>query len=241
MYHHPIVALDDWIALLSISTRYVFDKIRELAITEISQQLLDPVKKIALANKYNIPHWLPLAFADLIKRPEPMNDLEAESLGLRNVVRVARAREVTREKGYVVSTLRSYYPYDKIYTFNDKGIMQVFDDVWPECAGIGEPTCKLGTSRPLVVEFGRCSESAQPWHSFIPSTVPFLFSATTQGLHTHYTHHLRTVPVLLCEFACATAASASFYSMDVFCRSLLAWVASAVLAVSAVEVPGDIC
>ena len=144
MYNASIETLEDWIALLSISTRFVFDKIRELSIDKISHQMIDPVKKINLANKYNIPHWLPTAFADLIKRPEPMNDSEAESLGLRNVVRVARAREVAREKDYVISSVRSYYPYDKIYSFNDKGIMETFDVVWPELAGICEP--KLGMS-----------------------------------------------------------------------------------------------
>ncbi|THG96513.1 hypothetical protein EW026_g5332 [Hermanssonia centrifuga] len=69
MYKPAIVILDDWIALLSISTRYVFDRIREIAIEEISRQVLDPVKKITLANKYNIPQWLHPAYADLCKTP----------------------------------------------------------------------------------------------------------------------------------------------------------------------------
>ena len=134
MYGKPIDTLDDWIALLSISTRYVFDKIRELAIMEISRQVLDPVHKITLANKYDVAQWLPVAFTDLMKRPEPITEAEAESIGMRNMVRVARARELAREKGHIVCSLRSYYPYDKVYTFSDKAILQIFYEIWPECA-----------------------------------------------------------------------------------------------------------
>ncbi len=133
MYKPAIVILDDWIALLSISTRYVFDRIREIAIEEISRQVLDPVKKITLANKYNIPQWLHPAYADLCKRPKAILDNEGEALGLRAVLRIARAREIVREKGYVTSAQRSYFPHDTIYTFNDRGILLVVNDIWPEC------------------------------------------------------------------------------------------------------------
>ncbi|EKM57326.1 uncharacterized protein PHACADRAFT_81201, partial [Phanerochaete carnosa HHB-10118-sp] len=73
-YRPAIDSLDDWIALLSIATRYVFDNIRDLALEEIAQRLHDPLQKILLASKYNVPHWLPLAYADLVKRPEPLSD-----------------------------------------------------------------------------------------------------------------------------------------------------------------------
>ena len=94
----PIDALDDWIALLSIATRFVFDRVRELALAEVARQVLDPVRRIALAEAYSVPQWLPPAFMDLIKRAEPLGEPEAESLGMRSVVRVARAREEGRER-----------------------------------------------------------------------------------------------------------------------------------------------
>ncbi|KAI0694139.1 hypothetical protein BC835DRAFT_1415524 [Cytidiella melzeri] len=123
MYQPPIDCLHDWIALLSISTRYVFDKTRDLAITEISKQLADPVQKITLANKYNIPQWLPPAFLELCKRDEPIADAEAETLGLFAVVRIARARELARERRCLTA-----------YSYDEKGVMAVIGIVWPECA-----------------------------------------------------------------------------------------------------------
>ena len=139
MYGPSISALDDWIALLSISTRYVFDRIRDIAIQEISTRGLDPVKKVALANKHNIPQWLCPAYVDLCKRPEPLTETEAMTLhDMRIVVRIARARELVREKKYVSSALRSYFPHDKIYNFNDSGILDVVHDIWPESV-VGPP------------------------------------------------------------------------------------------------------
>ncbi|KAH8102049.1 hypothetical protein BXZ70DRAFT_930001 [Cristinia sonorae] len=133
MYGPTITTLSDWMALLSISTRYVFDRIRDMAIQELSTKGLDPIKKITLANQYSIPQWLPPAYVDLCKRPEPLTEVEACSLGLPTVVRVAKAREIAREKRYIVATQRSYFPHDKIYNFNDSGILEVVQGVWPEC------------------------------------------------------------------------------------------------------------
>ncbi len=96
--------------------------------------MLAPVQKITLANRYNVPHWLPPAFLELCKRPEPLEDLEAEALGLRSVVRIARAREIARDRGFITTTQRSYFPHDRIFSYNDRGIMAVICDVWPECA-----------------------------------------------------------------------------------------------------------
>ena len=58
---------------------------------------------------------------------------------MRTVVRVARAREAVRQRGFVSAAQRNYFPFDTVYKYDEKGIMQVVADVWPECAGAG--TC----------------------------------------------------------------------------------------------------
>lgn len=151
MYGPSITALDDWIALLSISTRYIFDRIRDMSIQEISTKGLDPIRKVTLAEKYNIPLWLSPAFVDLCKRPEPLTLREAEQLGMKTVVRLAKAREIVREKKFVNSTLRSYFPHDKIYTFNDFGIMEIVQDIWPECVLYKPPGTAATSPLPLPV------------------------------------------------------------------------------------------
>ncbi|THH32834.1 hypothetical protein EUX98_g1333 [Antrodiella citrinella] len=143
MYGPIISSPEDWIALLSLSTRYVFDKIRDLAIQELSMKVLDPIKKIVLADRHNVPQWLSAAYVDLCKRPEPLTEREADELGLKTVVRVARAREIVREKKYVSASQRSYFPHDRIYAFNDTGILEIVHSVWPESIVKSE---KVGTS-----------------------------------------------------------------------------------------------
>ena len=98
--------------------------------------MFDPVRKIALANQYNIPQWLPLAILELCKRVTPLEDLEAEALGLRSVVRIARARELARDRGFITATQRNFYPHDRIYSYDDRGIMVIIRDVWPECPAV---------------------------------------------------------------------------------------------------------
>lgn len=133
--HTPALdTLADWVALLSIATRYVIDRVRERAVAEVAARLDDPLEQVRLAHAHSVPHWLPLAYAALVRRPEPLDDAEAGALGLRTAVRIARARELARERRHVSCTQGSYYPFERAYTYDDKGIEQVVGEVWPECA-----------------------------------------------------------------------------------------------------------
>ncbi|KAI0078035.1 hypothetical protein K474DRAFT_1706761 [Panus rudis PR-1116 ss-1] len=132
-YGCSIITLEDWISLLSISTRYIFTKIRDLAVLRIStQSAVTPIQKITLAHQFDIPQWIPPALVDLCKRQEPIDDEEAECLGIRTVVKIAQARELARDRRYVTWTPRAYHPYDRVYSYNDRGILDVVSELWPE-------------------------------------------------------------------------------------------------------------
>ncbi|KAI0826004.1 hypothetical protein BC629DRAFT_1452231, partial [Irpex lacteus] len=72
----------EWTALLSISTRYAFDRIRSRAIAALSPltptstssvtQLLDPVDMLVLAVKHDVPQWLEPAYVALCMREHPL-------------------------------------------------------------------------------------------------------------------------------------------------------------------------
>ncbi|PCH36776.1 hypothetical protein WOLCODRAFT_83062, partial [Wolfiporia cocos MD-104 SS10] len=87
--------LDDWKALLSISSRFVFDKIRERAIDAVRTHVppLDPVERICLAAKHDIPEWLSPAYTELCMRDDPLSDAESDKLGSITAACLARARE----------------------------------------------------------------------------------------------------------------------------------------------------
>ena len=93
-------SVTEWIALLSISTRYAFDRIRDRAIaalapgpTPYSSHVLNPVDMIALALKHDIPQWLETAYVLLCMRENPLEEEEGERLGVLTTIRLAKARE----------------------------------------------------------------------------------------------------------------------------------------------------
>lgn len=94
MYDHTKY-VGDWIALLSIASRYMFDGILSRAIREIELQhsSIVPVKRIVLAVKHDIPQWLKPAYSELCLRDRALSSHEAEALGLPTAIRLAEARE----------------------------------------------------------------------------------------------------------------------------------------------------
>lgn len=93
-----VVPLEEWIALLSVSSRLLFDKIREHAISAIERHAppLEPARKILLATKHDIPRWLHPAFTELCTRPDALSEDETSELGAEIAARVGRARDMVR-------------------------------------------------------------------------------------------------------------------------------------------------
>jgi hypothetical protein len=97
MYHDYNVALDEWISILSVATRFGFARVRERAVREIDsarhQSELDPVQKIVLARKFDIPEWLAPCYEALCQRPQGLENDEAEVVGATTTNCVWNARE----------------------------------------------------------------------------------------------------------------------------------------------------
>ncbi|KAI9060019.1 hypothetical protein FKP32DRAFT_1595764 [Trametes sanguinea] len=88
------------VLLLSTSTALSFPAARTHAISALDSASppLDPVERVFLAEKYNIPAWLRPAYVALCARAHPLEDSEAEVLGLQTTARLARAREAVLEE-----------------------------------------------------------------------------------------------------------------------------------------------
>lgn len=99
MYRSPKDSLSQWITLLSVATRFRFDRLRAQAIRAIDESAtpLDPVDKVVLATKFDVPAWLAPAFVALCQRPKCLEEWEAEKIGLKRTVQLARAREEYRD------------------------------------------------------------------------------------------------------------------------------------------------
>lgn len=84
-----------WTSILSISTRFFFDKARARAVTELTR-LAGPVQRLHLASKFEVPEWTQKAYEELTIRSNPLEPWEAKMIGYDDAIRLAQARELFR-------------------------------------------------------------------------------------------------------------------------------------------------
>ncbi|KAI0317366.1 hypothetical protein OF83DRAFT_1058793 [Amylostereum chailletii] len=84
-----------WLAILSLSTRFICDKVRARAIKEITARLneLDPFDLVRLAIKFDVQQWLHPAYVRIVERTALITLQEAAGLPLEIAVMLMRARE----------------------------------------------------------------------------------------------------------------------------------------------------
>ncbi|EIM87250.1 uncharacterized protein STEHIDRAFT_56499, partial [Stereum hirsutum FP-91666 SS1] len=95
-YKPPI---EDWISLLSISSRFLCDLIRQRAIDELTSRRkrsggVTPIKQVVLSVKYDIESWLEPACANLVRESQTLSREDAAQLPMEIVLLLLRSREV---------------------------------------------------------------------------------------------------------------------------------------------------
>jgi hypothetical protein len=88
-------SLTDWIAMLSISTRLIFERVRERAIKEITARLdeIEPFELIGLAVKYDVEKWLKPAYRRIVIRSNLITHKESLKVPFPMAVMLMRSRE----------------------------------------------------------------------------------------------------------------------------------------------------
>ena len=96
MHDEYAPTLESWVSLLAFSTRFFCDKIRARSIRELEaiQSRVDPIERIVLAVRHNVPQWLSGAYQELCQRQDSLSEAEGERLGLSTVIKLMRAREI---------------------------------------------------------------------------------------------------------------------------------------------------
>ena len=95
MHDDYVASLADWIAMLSISTRLLFEKLRARAIKEITTRLnqADPFELIGLATKYDVEQWLKPAYRRIVARTQLITHQEAIKIPFHMAIMLMRSRE----------------------------------------------------------------------------------------------------------------------------------------------------
>ena len=82
----------DWTSVLKLSTMWIFDAIRETAITELGRLVRAPTERLALSRQFHIPGWTEPALQELA-RQEELAPADLAALGWDTVAKLLRVRE----------------------------------------------------------------------------------------------------------------------------------------------------
>ncbi|KAH6907077.1 hypothetical protein BKA70DRAFT_383993 [Coprinopsis sp. MPI-PUGE-AT-0042] len=87
--YHDDISLDEWVSVLKLSSKWLFNNLRNEAIAKISVFPITPIQRILLARQYSISSWLIEAYIDIIAGmcnslgyPRLLPQEEAKLLGL---------------------------------------------------------------------------------------------------------------------------------------------------------------
>ncbi|KAL1687889.1 hypothetical protein GGG16DRAFT_61161 [Schizophyllum commune] len=99
-----IYTVDEWTSVLRLASQWSVARLRDVAIREIGALGPTPIESIVIAREFGLgPTWLVPAFVALCRASEPLGYEDAERLGLRTVVEIAR---INREE------FHAYGPYE---------------------------------------------------------------------------------------------------------------------------------
>ena len=95
MHDDYVATLADWVAMLSISTRLMFEKVRKRAIKEITPRLdkIETFELIRLAIKFDVEQWLKHSYRRLVTRAEPITHAESAKIPVHVIIMLTRSRE----------------------------------------------------------------------------------------------------------------------------------------------------
>jgi hypothetical protein len=72
--------VEDWTSILRLATKFKFSSLRELAVERLFD-ITSPLDKVILAHTFELPEWLPLAYAQICDGNQPLTVEEGRRLG----------------------------------------------------------------------------------------------------------------------------------------------------------------
>ncbi|KDR75470.1 hypothetical protein GALMADRAFT_226117 [Galerina marginata CBS 339.88] len=95
---------EEWKSVLVLSTMWEFQSLRDLAVQTLgSPGVLDPVSKILLGAKHDIPEWFISGCVELVTRPKGPRAEEVDLLGADTAIKIYDLRE-----GRIEAQIRRY-------------------------------------------------------------------------------------------------------------------------------------
>jgi hypothetical protein len=97
------LGLDQWRAVLRLSSQWFFNDVRQRAIASIDAIDVPLLERIEMAKDHHVSAWLPAGYRKLALRSEAITVEEAEKMDLRKAILVCGLREKYKGRGYCES------------------------------------------------------------------------------------------------------------------------------------------
>ncbi|KAG5645406.1 hypothetical protein DXG03_006230 [Asterophora parasitica] len=113
-YPFTSATVDDWMIILNLAHKYEMDDVRALAVARLHASPIDPVRKIAIWDKYHLEsHLLAPSYVELCQRVEPLTLGMTMTIGLKNFTKLAAARDLYHQRTLGVGCCKTYTPAEK--------------------------------------------------------------------------------------------------------------------------------
>jgi hypothetical protein len=90
-------SIEEWVSVLKLAHQWKFIEVKALAIRELENISIPPLRKVVLYQKYEVDrNLLKPALTALTIRDEPLEIEEGREIGLETALDLAKAREIAR-------------------------------------------------------------------------------------------------------------------------------------------------
>jgi hypothetical protein len=86
-------SVQEWTSILKLSTMWEFDRIRKIAIDQMSVLPMDVAEKIAIARDYYVTTWFLPSLNDYARLERPVSVEDVDHLGLEYLLKIVQARQ----------------------------------------------------------------------------------------------------------------------------------------------------
>ncbi|KAF5317220.1 hypothetical protein D9611_003668 [Ephemerocybe angulata] len=85
---------EEWLAVLKLSTKWLFNDFRKMAIEKLSPLAeMDPIEKVRIGKEFCVEAWLLSGYCELVNRDESITVGDAGKLGWQSAIRLCGLRE----------------------------------------------------------------------------------------------------------------------------------------------------
>ncbi|KAH6867898.1 hypothetical protein BKA70DRAFT_1452421 [Coprinopsis sp. MPI-PUGE-AT-0042] len=151
----PALTTNEWVSVLKLSTLWLFNDLRKLAIAHLSSTKMDPIDLICLAKEYRVHDWLQEGYVQVIERLLTFRDFD-DTVGMPTTLTALEGKRIGMEVALELSgiAIRRMRQPDRMASLkNVKGdILDVFKE---------EFDCVLREARQFMTSAERLEDEAR--------------------------------------------------------------------------------